>query len=457
MVKLNNFKKTEFHAHTEWSNASGGFRDSTNTVASLVDHALKMGFNSLALTDHEILSGHYKAQLYMKQLREENPDNKWIQEFKLMLGNEIYIEDENGYYGHFILIAKNKKGHELLRRFSTNAWTNARQVGRQYRKGTSMELMYNLCKEYPDCLIASSACIGSNLGHYYQDCAKGAITKSARDKMADQFIEWAIATFGDNLFLEIQPALYEEQIGYNKWIVNLADKYDIKISITCDVHYLSPEERQIHHAYLNSEDDKPRETDAFYRYTYLMDYEERVKNLDYLPNKLLEKAFIDMYQATTEVEEYDLSHEPIIPEIIIPKDIPQSKHVDFYKENGYDGMVALALSDSKQENFFLHCIEEGYNWRYPNFDYESEEGKTILERVNIECNVYLGVSEKLDDEMVKYANLMKKIIDICWDEGDSLVGPSRGSAMCFETFYLLGVTNESPLFKDIDIPYWRLT
>ena len=56
--------------------------------------------------------------------------------------------------------------------------------------------------------------------------------------------------------------------------------------------------------------------------------------------------------------------------------------------------------------------------------------------------------------MADYFITMSKIIDICWNEAGSLVGPSRGSAGALLINYLLGITQMNPV--EMELPFvWR--
>ena len=50
---------------------------------------------------------------------------------------------------------------------------------------------------------------------------------------------------------------------------------------------------------------------------------------------------------------------------------------------------------------------------------------------------------------------MSKVVDIMWNEGDSLVGVSRGSAGGFVSNYLLGITQMDPIKYGIENMHWR--
>ena len=111
--------RMEVHSHTEYSNLR--LVDSINKPELLIDRAIELGLKGIAITDHECLSGHVRVQKYQDKIKEENPD------FKIALGNEIYLVDERTKgqkYYHFILIAKDAIGHKQLRGLSSLAWLN---------------------------------------------------------------------------------------------------------------------------------------------------------------------------------------------------------------------------------------------------------------------------------------------------------------------------------------------
>ena len=155
------------HNHTHYSNIR--MLDCTIKENQLIDKAIELGLKGVAITDHESLSGHVKALQYIKKLKEENPDNKATQDFKLLLGNEIYLcpnkmdkeeytKSKEGFY-HFILIAKDKVGHEQLRELSSRAWSNSY---RQYIE--RVPIFYKDLDEIigndKGHIIASTACLG---------------------------------------------------------------------------------------------------------------------------------------------------------------------------------------------------------------------------------------------------------------------------------------------------------
>ena len=81
------------HNHTEYSNIR--LLDSINKVNRLIDRAIDLKLTGLAITDHEALCSHVKAIKYRKKLLEQK---KIDENFKLILGNEIYLIDNRQDY-----------------------------------------------------------------------------------------------------------------------------------------------------------------------------------------------------------------------------------------------------------------------------------------------------------------------------------------------------------------------
>lgn len=78
-----------------------------------------------------------------------------------------------------------------------------------------------------------------------------------------------------------------------------------------------------------------------------------------------------------------------------------------------------------------------------------------FERVNLECEEILGISEAGGYNMSAYFITMSKFIDIIWDEANAILGVSRGSALGFMINYLLGIVQANPLKQPAELPHWR--
>ena len=60
------------HNHTDFSNFR--LRDSINTVESLVDYAVELGQELVAITEHDTIASHIRAEKYSNKIKENNKD-----------------------------------------------------------------------------------------------------------------------------------------------------------------------------------------------------------------------------------------------------------------------------------------------------------------------------------------------------------------------------------------------
>jgi DNA polymerase-3 subunit alpha len=154
----NTGKRFEVHSHTVYSNIR--LIDCINSVDKLIDRAIENGLAGIAITDHEALCAHVKANQYGLKIAETNPD------FKVALGNEIYLcpdRSRGQKYFHFILIAKNANGYRALKELSSRAWFNSFEDRRIERVVTTYDDLKELCARFPNSLIGTTACLGGEL------------------------------------------------------------------------------------------------------------------------------------------------------------------------------------------------------------------------------------------------------------------------------------------------------
>lgn len=466
------------HGHTAFSNLR--LIDAVVHPEDLVDRAYELGHAGVAITDHASLSGHVKILAHLKKRRKQNPNDERWQNFKLILGEEIYltrnglnkdnfITGEDKYY-HFILLAKDEVGHRQIRQLSSRAW------GRSWyrfmrRVPTYYSDLSEIIGENKGHVIGSSACLGSKLGQTILDAEKyrGKDEEVYQEKMdyLRSWIEWMVDVFGEgNFFLERQPSLNKEQWIVNRAIEQLSVETGMPTIITLDAHYVRKEDRPIHKAYLNSKDGE-REVDDFYESAYMMGEEEILSYFARADEKfgaLVEGArtqdIVARDMANTlslvgsRVKEYDLAHSPIIPQGTI-----DWQSVDRFSPlvvNGkeYKYINKMATSPYEQDQYFIAKVMQGLNKRVPVEVLENRLDE-YYSRIDIECEELWEISEKMGERMSAYSTLVAEIIDVIWTEGDSLVGVGRGSSVAFLTNYLLGIVQVDVLRAEANIPHWR--
>ena len=436
------------HNHTEYSNLR--LLDCINKVEDLIQYAFDLGLEGVCITDHETLSAHIKALKYYKQQCAKDP--KW-KDFKLGLGNEIYLcrngmNAENFEKGekfpHFILVAKDAEGHKQLRELSSRAWSHSFNWF-MTRVPTYYSDIEDVVKANPGHLIASSACIGGWLGICYNN--------NWQDKAKD-FIQWCQNIFGDDFYLEIQPARYDEQIGYNKWLLTLSKELNIKSIITTDTHYLKEELREVHSSFLNSKEGD-RETGEFYRYTYMMSPEE-IHRLteDYISQETLDNLFANTHEINEKIKLYDLAQPQIVPHLSDDRYQHPEWKIIYPKikiRDKFEYLNKYYNSSSEDDRYLIYL---GLT-KLATLNLSAEKKEQYLERLELELTECWLVSERLGQPISSYLLMVRNIIQIMWNKAESLVGISRGSAGVMLINYLIGITQMNPLEQGLYLPHWR--
>jgi len=195
-------KFTHLHVHSHYS-----LLDGLPKIDRLIDRALELGMDSLALTDHGSL---YGAVEFYKKAKAKG--------LKPIIGTELYmapgrkedkqprIDDKNF---HLILLVKNKTGYQNLVFLMTEAWLK----GFYYKPRIDKELL----KVRAEGLIGSSACLA---GEIPQAIIKGDLKKAEALALEYQSI------FGPgNFFLELQHhANLPEQAKVNTELIKISKK-----------------------------------------------------------------------------------------------------------------------------------------------------------------------------------------------------------------------------------------
>lgn len=428
-------KRFEIHSHSA-KGSNIRLIDSINSPKGLLQTAYDKGYSGLTITDHEFVGNSVMMLMAEKELKEK----KLISEdFKVALGNEIYLVDtrnkkEIKKYFHFILIAKNSLGHEALRKLSSIAWYNNFFDRNQCRVPTLKSELEAIVHEYPNTLIATTACIGNELFFMMNKQDYEGIEK---------YINFCKNLFKDDFYLEIAPAATPEQETYNKFVSELSKKYSIPVVIGCDAHYLRKEDRFIHKSFLNSKEGE-REVDDFYGYTYLMSNEEVEENIPYFSKDFLEECYRNSESIRQKITNYDVFKKQIIPKENVK--VYEKNNFDSIKKEKYPVLRNFLDGDDIQDRYWANEVLTALDEK------NIENKETYLDRLEIEADVLNTISEKIDDHLTAYHNTIKQFIDLFWESG-SIVGPGRGSATGFLSNYLLGITQLDPIVWKLN--YWR--
>ncbi len=439
------------HNHSEYSNER--LRDSINRTKELMEYAIELGHEVIAITEHETVSNAIKVEKEYKKIKEKNPN------FKVILGNEIYlcrdgldgqnfIKGEDKYF-HFILLAKDSRGHEQIRELSTRAWMRSYLTGKMRRVPTYYQDLLDIIGKEPGHVIGSTACLGGFLGTkllQYQ-------TQGEDPEFYAKIRTWLISMehiFGkDNFYLEIQPSHNKEQIYVNTKIVALSKDLDIPIIITTDSHYLKKEEAPIHSAFLRSQEGD-REVDSFYETTYMMGTEEIESYLTpYLSYVEIQKAYDNILTIKNSCEDYSLIKPLKIPSLTWKT--PSKKwlqsdyeyyfrripYLETFYQSSFDG-------DKRMVDLIIDKLESD----------DRLQNEATYNELNDNLKITWISSEVNKAHWSAYFLNLQKILDICWKAG-TLVGPGRGSGVGFLLLYILDIIQINPLWETTRTFSWR--
>jgi DNA polymerase III subunit alpha len=372
------------HVHSEFS-----ILDSSCKIPKLLDQAEAYGMNAIALTDHGVMSGAIK--FYRQAVRRN---------IKPILGCEIYValgdrKARTGAAGqryyHLVLLAENRVGYRNLLQIVSRAHTE----GFYYRPRADKDLL----REHAEGIIALSACESGEIPRLLQSGQREAALRAAREYES---------LFGKgNFYIEIQHHGTERDAKIRHQLVALARELDIPLVATCDVHYLTPEDRTAHEVLLNIRANKT-----------LNDPDHRVfegEGYHFLSGEDMEALFADVPEAIANTRRIadrctlDLTFDQtMIPPFELPQGVESAN--DYLRALAYDGAAE----------------------RFP------ELSDAVRERMEYE----LSVIERMDYST--YFLIVWDFVKYSKENGIS-VGPGRGSAAGSLVSYCLGITTVDPL------------
>lgn len=427
------------HNHTQYSNAR--LRDCIIKEDELLNYALELGHEVVAITDHESVMNAIKVEKAYKKLKEKNPN------FKVIFGNEIYlcrtglnsenfVAGQDKYY-HFILLAKDAIGHKQIREISTRAWNRSYMARGMRRVPTYYQDIIDIIGANPGHVVGCTACLGGALGTQIMR-----LKEQKTPELLDKIISWCLQMqeiFGkDNFYLELQPSESHEQTYVNRKLIELGEGYNIPYIITTDSHYLKKEDAPVHAAYLNAQDGD-REVASFYATTYMMDTEELESHLDLTPEEL-SKAYDNIRSIAAMCEDYTLLKPLKIPAL----DWKPSK-VSYVRNEWCERIPSLRKfveSDYEGDRLLACHIVEKLE------DDDSLWGEHVWAAVEDNLDKTWESSLVNKTHWSAYFLNLQRIIDVCWEAG-TLVGCGRGSGVGFILLYILGITQINPLAETV--------
>lgn len=387
---LNNYCIT--HLHT----TKGSVGDSIATNEEIVAKAKKLNMKSIAITDHGSLGNMYG--FYYECIKND---------IKPIIGCEIYLcedctikDSEHKKLYHMVLIAKNKTGISNLLKIVSDASVEYYY----YRPRIDLEHI----KDYTEGLICTTACVG---GYAPQ------LIINDKNEQAIKHIKELHDMFGNDLYLEIQPGNFDEQIKVNNAMIAIAEEENIKLIATNDVHYINKEDWKTHDFHIRitrnlkapENEDESIYADKIY---YMMSRDEIFNsfNSELYNADIINQALDNTMDLSNKVESYDFNQEELnLPEFECPAGYTPKTYIEKL------------------------CLE-----RLDQIQYKIKNPARYVDRMYEELKVIddLGFSS--------YFLIMRDIVEHVKSKG-YLVGYGRGSASGSLIAYLLRITRTDPI------------
>ena len=317
---------------------------------------------------------------------------------------------------------------------------------RQRRRPTYYQDLKDIVKPNQGHLIASSACLGSQLDKFllqYMDTDDEEFYETAK--------RWCLYIediFGKgNFYLEMQPSNGKEQIFVNKQLLRISKELGLKYIITTDSHYGRQEDAPIHEAFLNSQDGD-REVKSFYATTYMMKDEEVRGFLPYLSNDEIEAAYSAIREIKDKCEDFSILKPLKIPSL--PWRTFSNPTMQEILELGthLPALSNFIMSAHYADNQLVLALYDGIK---KHEDLQNEEAYKALN----ECLEMTWQSSQVNNaQWSAYFLNLQHIIDECWNAG-TLVMCARGSGCGFLLLYALDIIQINCLREKTKMYPWR--
>lgn len=372
------------HLHTHYS-----LLDGLGKPEDYIKKAKAQGSPAIAITDHGVM---YGAVEFYQKCKE--------QDIKPIIGCEIYLckEDLNektkaNRYHHLILLAKNEEGYQNLMRICTVA----AMEGFYYKP----RIDYSTLEKYSKGLIATSACLGSEISHSILT-NKEDLSEAKNIALNFQKI------FGkDHFYLELQhhPQISNQQL-VNEKLIEISKETKIPLVATNDCHYVEKTDRDAHDVLICIQTGKNVHDE--HRMRYLGDYSMRS------PEEMRE-AFQHVPEAcenTLKIAEMCDLKIPLGQNLLPPFETPQN---------------------NSQEEYLKELCMEGIKERYGD-----PVPENALKRLEYELEIINEMG------FASYFLIVHDFVNYAKKSGIT-VGPGRGSAAGAILSYCLKITDIDPL------------
>ena len=387
------------HCHSQFS-----LLDGASGISDMMKKAASDGMKAVALTDHGNMFGAFK---FVSEA--EKPGIKPI------VGCEFYLvedrhkktfskaKNEHDKRYHQLFLAKNQTGYQNLSKLCSLGFIEG-----MYSKFPRIDR--ELILQYHEGLIATSCCIGAEIPQ--------AILEGKLDK-AEELVRWWLDLLGEDFYIEIQrhrgleniDKLGVSQEDINQQLLKFADKYNIKVIVTNDSHYINEDDWTAHDMLLCINTGSLVQDENRFRFSSPDFYFKTQKEMNLLFADL-PFAVDNTIHIYDKIEPLKLTRDVLLPAFPLP--------IEF----------------TNQDDYLRHLTYVGAQKRYGTITPE------IQERLDFELNVIRNSGYP------GYFLIVQDFTSTARQLGVA-VGPGRGSAAGSAVAYCIGITNVDPIKYDL--------
>jgi len=396
------------HHHDEFS-----MRDGLGTVDQLM-HLLKHQRRSFCcITNHGGIGGWVKQYSACKKLGVKSifGMEAYTSEYR---GDDPDLKRQHRSANHLLLLAGTEEGFYNLIRIHNDAQLN----GFYYSPRCNREAF----EKWGKGIIGSSACIIGEIAK---------LLKADEWQKAIEVYQFYDSVF-DKFYLELPLIEYSEQLEVNKKLVQLASEVNAQLILTCDSHYLTPDQADTHDILMLIRDGKTMR-DKIEKPEEVWQFE--TKNLFYRTGAEMQNIWETGWRANEEGEEKVYKYkDSVFTEDIFADAMENTRQIALTcEEIELDSKPKLPKMSQNSKNILVSNVKDGFKKR-------QLKGKEYVDRVNYELKVItkLGWSD--------YFLIVEKIIKDAIEEFDEwVIGYGRGSAAGSLVSYCLGITDIDPI------------
>ena len=449
------------HVHTQYS-----LLDGQASIAKLLDKASADGMRGMAITDHGNMMGVKEFCNACNKLNKKRKD-EGLEPFKPIIGCEMYVAPRNkeskdkelgdGVRYHLIVLAKNQKGYHNLIKLVSRSWIDG-----FYNKPRTDRHDLELFHEG---LIICSACIAGEVPRkIYNGDIEG----------AEETIRWYKGIFGEDYYLELQRhevknpnqranrETFPIQQQVNKVLIELAQKHNIKLICTNDVHFVDEDDAEAHDRLICLSTSRDLDDPTRMLYSKQEWFKTKAEMAEIFAD--VPEAMENTIEILDKVEAYSIDHAPIMPNFEIPESFGTEElyHEKFTDEDLFNeftrdehGNVVMSEEEAKKKiermggvqklyrlkleaDYLAHLTFKGAKRVYGN-----PIPDEVMERLNFELHVMKSMG------FPGYFLIVQDYINAARHELKVSVGPGRGSAAGSAVAYCLGITQIDPIQYDL--------